>query len=397
MLVAGIVGSLFNGFDYEEAIFLTVMLVALLPCRREFYRKSSLIAERFSPQWTAAVLLVIVCAVALAVFVYKKHEYSHDLWWEFELHANAPRTLRALTGAVLVIFVIAIVHLLQAKHKPPGLPSDDNVRTAMDIARRWPRIYAQLVALGDKSIVFNHDHSAFMMYAVEGRSWVVLGDPVGDDQAAEELAWEFRELCDEGGRWPVFYQVETNRLPLYIDLGLSVLKLGEEARVPLTDFGLEGRERKSLRHACTRLEEREGCSLEIVEPPLSDALLAELEVISNDWLKRKNTREKGFSLGFFDQRYLQQFPMALVRQNGRIIAFANVLRGGDKEELSIDLMRLSIKHRAGRWITCLRSSCFGATRKDIAGSPSAWRRWQVSTRIRSPDLEPRRRNRVSPR
>jgi phosphatidylglycerol lysyltransferase len=228
---------------------------------------------------------------------------------------------------------------MQARHKPPGPPSDEDVRSATDIARKWPRIYSQLVALGDKSILFNHDHSAFLMYAVEGRSWVVLGDPVGDDQAAEELAWEFRELCDEGGRWPVFYQVETNRLPLYIDLGLSVLKLGEEARVPLTDFGLEGRERKSLRHACTRLEEREGCSLEIVEPPLTEPLLAELQAISDDWLKRKNAREKGFSLGYFDRQYLQQFPMALVRQSGRIIAFANVLRGGDKEELSIDLMR----------------------------------------------------------
>jgi phosphatidylglycerol lysyltransferase len=339
MLSAGIVGSLLNGFDYEEAIFLAMMLIALIPCRREFYRKSSLIAERFSPQWTVAVLLVIVCAVALAVFAYKTHDYSNDLWWEFELHGNAPRTLRALTAAIVAIFVITVAHLLQAKHKPPGQPSADDISAAMAIARRWPRVYAQLVATGDKTILFDPDRTAYLMYAAEGRSWVVLGDPIGDDGAAEELAWEFRELCDEGGRWPVFYQVETNRLPLYIDLGLSILKLGEEARVSLADFGLEGRNRKSLRHTCTRLEEREGCSLEIVEPPVAEALLTELETISNDWLQRKNTREKGFSLGYFRREYIEQFPIAIVRQAGRIIAFANVLRAGDKEELSIDLMR----------------------------------------------------------
>ena len=33
-------------------------------------------------------------------------------------------------------------------------------------------------------------------------------------------------------------------LHLYLDLGLTLLKLGEEARVPLADFTLEGRNRK---------------------------------------------------------------------------------------------------------------------------------------------------------
>jgi phosphatidylglycerol lysyltransferase len=120
---------------------------------------------------------------------------------------------------------------------------------------------------------------------------------------------------------------------------LSILKLGEEARVPLADFSLQGSSRKSLRHACTRLEEREGCSLEIVEPPLTDALLTELKAISDDWLVRKNTREKGFSLGFFEPAYVRQFPVALVRQQERIVAFANVLRGGGKEEMTVDLIR----------------------------------------------------------
>jgi phosphatidylglycerol lysyltransferase len=347
LLAAGIVASLLKGFDYEEAIYLAIMLAALAPCRAHFYRKSSLVAERFSPQWTVAVLLVMTCAFGLALFAYKKRlEYSHDLWWQFAFDKNAPRSLRALIGATAAIFAITLAHLLRAKHKAPGPPTSEDVERALSIARQYPRAYAQLVALGDKSILFNADRSAFLMFASEGRSWVVLGDPIAADNAVEELAWEFRELCDEGGRWPVFYQVETSRLPLYIDLGLSILKLGEEARVPLTDFSLEGRNRKSLRHACTRLEEREGCSLQVVEPPLADELLDQLQAISDDWLRRKNTREKGFSLGFFDRDYVRQFPAALVRQQkelarqqGKIVAFANVLRGGDKEELSIDLIR----------------------------------------------------------
>ncbi|HVW02457.1 MAG TPA: phosphatidylglycerol lysyltransferase domain-containing protein, partial [Planctomycetaceae bacterium] len=53
----------------------------------------------------------------------------------------------------------------------------------------------------------------------------------------------------------------------------------------------------------------------------------------------KHTREKRFSLGFFDEDYLRRFPMALIRRDDQIIGFANMWCGADKEELSIDLMR----------------------------------------------------------
>ena len=176
------------------------------------------------------------------------------------------------------------------------------------------------------------------MFGVERRSWVAMGDPVGTLEEQADLAWRFRELCDRHDGWTVFYQVSGKTLHLYVDLGLSLVKLGEEARVPLAGFSLEGRSRKKLRHAYRRAVD-EGTSLEIVPPAEVPALLPELTEISNAWLKAKNTREKGFSLGCFDPEYLQRLPMALVRREGRLIAFANVWPGGDKEELSIDLMR----------------------------------------------------------
>ena len=56
-------------------------------------------------------------------------------------------------------------------------------------------------------------------------------------------------------------------------------------------------------------------------------------------MDEKRVTEKGFSLGRFEPQYLQNFPMALAIKEGRIIAFANVLQGDKKEELSVDLMR----------------------------------------------------------
>jgi phosphatidylglycerol lysyltransferase len=66
--------------------------------------------------------------------------------------------------------------------------------------------------------------------------------------------------------------------------------------------------------------------------------MAELKAVSNAWLSEKNTGEKRFSLGFFDERYLSNFNIAVVRRGGAIVAFANLWRGG-QNELSVDLMR----------------------------------------------------------
>ena len=42
----------------------------------------------------------------------------------------------------------------------------------------------------------------------------------------------------------------------------------------------------------------------------------------------RTPREKRFSLGYFDERYLSHFDCAVVRRAGAIVAFANIWRAG---------------------------------------------------------------------
>jgi phosphatidylglycerol lysyltransferase len=136
----------------------------------------------------------------------------------------------------------------------------------------------------------------------------------------------------------VFYQARGEKLPLYIDLGLAALKIGEEARVPLQDFALEGPARADLRQAQRRAQ-RQGATFEIVPPEQVPALLPALRKISDAWLAEKSTAEKRFSVGAFTERYVSNFPIALVRTEGTPSAFANLWPSGTRDELSIDLMR----------------------------------------------------------
>ena len=136
----------------------------------------------------------------------------------------------------------------------------------------------------------------------------------------------------------MFYEIGPELMPELVELGLTFYKLGEQAFVPLAGFGLEGSARANLRQSWRRAQ-RDGAGFEIVPPERFDEILPQLRAISDAWLEQKNAREKSFSLGRFDPDYLRQFPTALVRKRGEIVAFANIWTTADRRELSIDLMR----------------------------------------------------------
>lgn len=339
-LAAGITASLLKGADYEEALILAVLLAGLLPSRAQFYRRTSLFSERFSPGWMAAIAVVVLCSLWLGLFSYKNIEYSRDLWWAFSFgsEGEAPRFLRGMVGVLTVALLFAAARLLRPAPFVPTLPDPEDQREVQKIAAIFPHSYAHLALLGDKSLLFNTRRDAFLMYGVEGQTWVAMGDPVATcDEDRRELAWQFRELCERQGGWPVFYQVYPDHLGLYVELGLSLLKLGEEARVHLASFSLEGKARKNLRNTISRLE-RDGVRFEVIQMSEVLPLLPQLGRISAAWLAGKKTREKGFSLGFYHEGYLQTGPMALVWRGAEVVAFANLWLGG-REELSVDLMR----------------------------------------------------------
>ena len=338
LLGLGIVLSLLKGLDYEEAIILSVMLLIFLPCHREFYRKSSVISERLTPAWIILITAVLISAGWLGIFSHKHVEYSSQLWWRFAVNADAPRFMRATTGAAAMVLLYAVVRLLSPRPAEP-LPTDSETTHAVeDIVRCSPKTYSYLALLGDKSFLLSEGHSCFIMYGIEGRSWIAMGDPVGPKEQWESLLWKYRELCDRHDGWPVFYQIETANLDLYLDLGMTFLKLGEEGRVPLKDFSLEGSSRKALRHACNKVE-RENCSFSVIPCERVGDVIDQLKQISDAWLEEKNTREKGFSLGFFESAYIKKTQVAVVHKEGSIVAFANIWAGAENEELSVDLMR----------------------------------------------------------
>lgn len=365
LLGAGIVFSLGRAFDIEQALVLALLLMLLLPSQRFFYRKSSILEERFTVGWIVAIAVVAIGTVAIAIVIYGSEGLGTDVLWRFAHRAQGPRAQRSLVFAGIALVAYGFARLMRPARIRPHQPTTDEIAVAERIVAESPRAAAQLAFLGDKSFLFNEAKTAFVMYGVVGQSWVSLGDPIGPPDASIQLIDDFVRRADRNGGWPVFYRASPALLHLYLDYALSVVKLGEVARVPLADFSLDGPKRRNLRRVWRKAVD-EGCSFEIVPDADVPALIPSLRAISDAWLAAKNVREKGFSLGRFDEAFIRRAAVGVVRRAGAPVAFVTLWRSGQRAEVEVDLMRYASDAPQGIMRYALIEAMFWAQREGYA-------------------------------
>ncbi len=345
-LIAGAVASLLNGLDIESAVLLSGTALVLWPFVGEFYRSAKLTRGVFSPGWIVLVAGIGLSAVALFFFMHEATPYSTGLWTQFSAGSNTPRALRAGLAASSLLLLWSVFMAIRPVRGHTRAPDAAAIEKAAGIVAAQGDPEACLALSGDKALFFSDAEDAVIMYAIHGKSWIAYSDPIGPEEAIDPLAWAFFEEAFDNACRPVFYEVGERHLPLWIEMGFSLHKIGEEAVVDLPGFSLKGGKFKKMRAAHNKTL-KQGLSFEMLSPPHSGALLDELAGVSTAWLGGKTGREKGFSVGRFEPGYLNRFPIALVRREGRLLAFANVLRTGDGERISIDLMRYLPEEASG--------------------------------------------------
>jgi len=338
LAVANLALSLTKGLAFVEAGVLCVLIVLLLATRSRFNRHSSLFAEPFTPAWLASVGCVIALAVWVLFFAFRDVEYSQHLWWQFAFDERAPRALRATLGAGVFAAALASYQLLRPAAGRFTIPASEDLLEAARIVRAQERSDAGLALMGDKSFLFSSSRHAFLMYAKRGRTWAALHDPVGPRDEWPALIREFVSLAHAHGGRAAFYQVRADALPLYLDAGLTLMKLGEEARVMLREFDLKGPQRAHLRYALKR-GERDGFTFEPIDPAQMAGNLPVLRAISDAWLEERDVREKSFSVAAFDDDYLAAQHVLLVRQNGTPLAFVTFMTTDLNTDATVGVMR----------------------------------------------------------
>ena len=333
--------SLLKGFVWEETTALIALAVLLIPFREAFPRKSQLSQMEITPGWLASALAVLVGAGLLGLWSFKNADYGSQPFWRMMADADAERSIRAWAGAAIALFIFGLWRLVSTVATPRvvGEADPDYQRVRAILAKaELADPSSNLALLGDKRFLFSQTGESFLMFGVRGRSWIGLGAPVGRRDERMELLWRFRELADAHAARPGIYGVGTDELPDLIELGFSIQKVGESAEVPLDSFRIEGRRRGNLRRAWRKAAE-DGACFSVVSPGEVSDILGDLSAISDAWLAHHAGGEKAFSLGGFQPGYVSEFPVAVVRVEGRAVAFATLWTTASRTSFSMDLMR----------------------------------------------------------
>jgi phosphatidylglycerol lysyltransferase len=341
LLAAAAFLALLKGLNWEETAVLAVAFAFIASCRDVFTRDARLLYIEITPGWMASAFAIVVGAGVLAFWSFDGVQYADERWWRLLGDNDASRAFRSVTGVALAFLTIGVWRLLATPHTPKVVGDDDpdfaRVRAILQTAEEMDPD-ANLALLGDKRFLFSPSGKSFLMFGVRGRSWIALGPPVGCKAERLELLWRFRELADAHAARKGVYGIGPELLPELVEMGLAIQKIGESASIHLQDFSMSGRRREVLRRNWRRAGEA-GATFEVVEAGAVAPLIPEMKRISDAWLEKHAGGEKRFTLGAFDARYVAEFPCALVRTEGRVVAFATLWPTPDRRAFSMDLMR----------------------------------------------------------
>ncbi len=354
-LLVSATSHLLKGLDWEEATLAVVLAGWLVSLRSQFWARSDAPTMRQGVR-TLAVSFLFTLAYGVAGFYLLDRHFRVDfglrdavlqtvaMFTEFSDPGLEPVTHhgRWFASSLYVVAAgtggFALIALLRPVLHRERATASDRARARAIVEAHGRSSLARFLLFDDKSYWFSEGGSV-IGFAVSGRVCVALGDPVGPREDARAAIRGFRAFCAVRDWSPAFYQTLPDYLDDYRAAGFETLCVGAEAVVDVHAFTLAGGANKSLRGGVGRLQ-KAGYETELSVPPHPAAVMAELSAVSEEWLRAQKGREKRFSLGWFDEAYLQDGPVMAVRTpDGAICAFANIIPEYQIRETTIDLMR----------------------------------------------------------
>jgi len=306
LLVALAVLNILKGLDVEEALASAAGAGLLWWGRGAFYVRHAALTVRGA---LARIAVATVAAVGLALaLVVVGAPHAGPVSWSREAFAllawsDGPLRFRDEAGvippAVELVALAWIVGLAWMAFRPlagpRALPDLRARRTAVQLVHAHGRDTLAFFKLRrDNQLFFGPDRRAFLAYRTSNGIALVSGDPVGPVAALPGLLESFRSYAGERGLKVALLGAGEDCLPVYADLGLRSLYLGDEAIVDTGSFSLDGRQIRKVRQSVSRLE-RAGyaTSLQRLED-VGTTELIELEAVAERW--RDGAPDRGFSM-----------------------------------------------------------------------------------------------------
>jgi phosphatidylglycerol lysyltransferase len=355
ILLISAVSHLLKGLDYEEATLAVLLTLILLANRHHFHAHSDLPSIRSGLRVLFISILFTLIYGIMGFYMLDRHfKVSYDfraavrqtfvMFTQFYDPGLEPLTHfgRFFGDSIYMVAAGTLSYSLLMLLRPVlvrEVASLQEHAQAMEIVERYGcTSLARFTLFPDKSYFFSPGDTLFA-FVPKGRLALVLGDPIGPETDLPDALEAFKKYCIQNDWLAAFYQVQSNALDLYKSKGFETLMIGQEAIVDLSKFTLEGKAGKDFRTALNKME-RLGHRAEIHMPPLSDEILENLRDVSNEWLTSMHGSEMRFSVGWFDDDYIRNSPVATISTpDGTISAFANMISEYRRPEFAVDLMR----------------------------------------------------------
>ena len=345
--------DLLKGLDVEAAAGSTAAAVVLWLGRGSFCVRHDpetlRAALRRAPVLAGASLLLCGLAVWIAApesasLVTIVRATGDALLWQvgpLDFHDELGHLDEAIGVTGLLTLVWCAYLLFRPLAVPRALPGVEVRHAARELVRRHgDDTLAYFKLRRDQHYLFSPDRRAFLGFRVEAGVLLVSGDPVGPQAAIPPLLRELSLFAETRGLRLAALGVGERMRPLWEQLGLRSLYLGDEAVVDTSSFSLEGRPIRKVRQSVTRLE-KQGYAAELHQlAELSDAELAELEQVSRSW--REGQAERGFAMSLDELRREDHGDSLVVLgrdADGHIRGFLHFAPSYGRPAVSLSLMR----------------------------------------------------------
>lgn len=333
LTLTGTFFCILKGLDWKIALLLLFTTTNLITFRKAFYRQSKLLDATYS----IPTLIVLGCTLAISIwlycFTYRYVPYSSELWWQYSINDDASRALRALAGTFIILIMVVTSWLLHTS--PPKIlkPTDEQLTLAKEIIKSSNQPDGALAFGKDKDIMFHPQQDSFIMYAGHDRSLIALFEPIGNPKTTTELIWQFRDYCDLHNVNPIFYQIRSDNIADFIDIGLVIVELGKESILNLERFTIE--DKQALKEI-QKIGEENNLTLKIYN--VGELPVEKIKSIIDASTHKE--QQRGFSVGKLTQEYLENFRIATIDFKGEIIAFMNILETNTQVMSAIDLIQV---------------------------------------------------------
>lgn len=354
MLGASLIFYLVKGFDIEEAIITTALLVALIYERGKFVAKPDVpsLVQGFKAFGFALFFTFFYGTIGLFIIdrrggdIFAMGRSLATVFNTFFLLKPPPVFdnffASAFFDSIYLIGFCTIIFAIYMFFRPVVSRKDtteDERNKARKLFEKYGRNFAaEIMLLPGRSYFFNKNDNGFIVYKPVGSFAVVMTEPICDPKDKIKNTMEFVEYCTLRGWVPVFGASSKEFADKAGKTGLKNISIGRTAIINLENYDFAGSKKKPLRYSVNVME-KSGYRFNIISPPISPEKIKTLKPVSDYWLKHEKGEELHFTVGYFDKEYIGNSFIAEVKdQKGKIAAFANFYEYGDKE-IAIDLMR----------------------------------------------------------